>query len=163
MNPVFHRDVLYQWAGEYHLDPLLVAAVIAAESKFNPIATSKKRALGLMQLMPATAFEMAKELGLDIVNEEELYQPEVNIRLGCFYLAKLTKVLKGHRVLTLAAYNAGLTPVRAWARGYEGISDEELIRRMPFAETRRFVTSVLETYRRYQWLQALRQRLRFWQ
>ncbi len=160
MNPVFHRDVLYQCAGEYKMDPLLIASVISAESSFNPIATSKKKAMGLMQLMPETAFELAQELKLDVVNEEDLYQPDVNIRLGFYYLVKLSREFNGNIVFALAAYNAGLSRAKVWAGSYRGESEDEVIRRIPLVETRGFVKAVLKSYRRYKWIQSLRQVVR---
>lgn len=160
LNPVFHRDVLYQCAGDYKLDPLLVAAVISVESSFNPVATSPKQAMGLMQIMPATAYELAAELGMAVVNEEEFYDPDVNIRLGYYYLAKLSREFNGNMIFALAAYNAGLTNAKTWAKAYHGEPDQVVIRSIPFAETRGFIRGVLTRYQRYKWLQNFRQSIR---
>ncbi len=138
---------------------MLVAAVIHVESKFNPVATSKKGALGLMQLMPATARELAAELGLEVVNDDELYEREMNIRLGFYYLAKLHREFNGHRIYALAAYNAGLGRARQWAGLYHGEDDDTIIERIPIKETRDFVRRVRSTHRRFKFVQRLKRTL----
>jgi soluble lytic murein transglycosylase len=145
LSPVLHKDLLYKYAGEYKIDPLLVASVIKCESTFNPLATSKRGALGLMQLIPDTAEELAHELNVDYVNTEDLYSPDINIHLGYYYLEKLKNKYNGKIVFALAAYNAGTKYSDKWFAIYKG--DPALaLKNIEYPETRRFITNVLNTY-----------------
>lgn len=116
-------------ARKYAVDPALVRAVIHAESGFNPKARSHKGAIGLMQLMPATA----RQLGV-----ADASQPSNNIQAGVQYLAELLNRFNGDVTLAAAAYNAGPEAVTKYA----GIP--------PFAETRVYVQRVKILQRRYQ-------------
>jgi len=118
-------DAIARAASRYDLDPLLVAAVIEAESGFDPAATSRQGALGLMQVMPATV--RASDV-------ERLHDPDTNIELGARYLRRLLERYSGDLELTLAAYNAGPANVRR----YGGVP--------PFRETQRYVEKVLGLY-----------------
>lgn len=130
--PLYTRPFA-QWiakaADEHQLDPALIRAVIHAESSFRPSAISRKGAVGLMQLMPATA----KQLGVS-----DASVPEHNIAAGSRYLAGLLKQHNGELPLALAAYNAGSSNVRR----YNGIP--------PFAETKAYVERVAILHKRYQ-------------
>jgi hypothetical protein len=130
LNKLFHDryEAAIQGASELHdLDPALIKAVIHAESAFNPRAVSRKGAVGLMQLMPATA----RDLGVRPHNAEE------NIHGGVRYLAGLLRKFSGNLPFALAAYNAGEENVRR----YGGIP--------PFSETRMYVKKVLALKDKY--------------
>jgi soluble lytic murein transglycosylase len=156
LSPIFHKDILYKYAGEYKIDPLLIAAIIHSESKFNPVATSKKGALGLMQLLPSTGKEIAKELGINILNEDELYEADKNIRIGFYYMAKLYREFNGNLIFALAAYNAGITRAKIWAKDYHGEDEETLISKIPVSETRKFIKNTLHTYRLFKTIQKIK-------
>ncbi|MFJ3372501.1 lytic transglycosylase domain-containing protein [Pseudomonas sp. NPDC086251] len=115
-----------------HLPAALLHAVIQAESRYNSGATSAKGAGGLMQLMPDTA----RELGV-----ADVYDPKANIQGGARYLKRLMTMFDNDISLAVAAYNAG--PQAVLSRG--GVIP-------PFAETQRYVPSVLRQYRRLQGL-----------
>ena len=153
LNPIFYKNTLYRHSKEYKIDPLFAAAVINCESSFNPVAVSKSGAVGLMQLMPETASELALERKIDYVNPEELYNPGVNIEIGYAYLAKLLKRYDGNRIFALAAYNAGLKKADEWASKYKGGGEEEAYSLITYPETRKFVSGVLGTYK---WFKAFR-------
>lgn len=112
-------------ADRHGLDALLIAAVIEAESSFDPKAISRQGAMGLMQVMPTTLPEL---------DEEELRDPQINIEQGTRYLRALIERFEGDLELALAAYNAGPGNVRR----YGGVP--------PFRETRRYVEKVLDLY-----------------
>lgn len=92
------------------IDPSFVASVVAAESSFNTRATSPVGAVGLMQLLPSTADYVAMKNGMTAPSRQELYSPEINIRLGVKYLKELVVRFKSHEV-ALLAYNWGPTNV----------------------------------------------------
>jgi len=139
------------YAGESRLDPYLVIAVIREESAFAPKALSRAGARGLMQLLPATAAQVAKENNLR--NLPDLDTPAPNIALGTRYLAKLHEEFGGNLVLTLASYNAGPHVVRRWLDTLQPSQDPEIfIEEIPYPETRRYVKRVLGSYDRYRTL-----------
>ena len=121
-------------AANYHLNAALLAAVIEQESKFNADARSSAGAIGLMQLQPATAKGIAIHTGGKKFVISDLYNPEINVRYGAFYLRRLLRKY-GDVELALAAYNAGQANVDEWVATGKGIA---------FAETREYVKDVLE-------------------
>lgn len=120
-----YHTLVHEKATKYNIDPLLVKAVIKAESNWNEWAVSRKGAIGLMQLMPATARE------LDIINP---FNPEENIEGGVKYLRYLLERFNGDLTLALAAYNAG----PSWVEKFGVIP--------PISETREYVRKVISLY-----------------
>jgi soluble lytic murein transglycosylase len=156
LSPLTHKQALYRLAGETKVDPLLLAAIVRSESRFDPFAESRRGALGLMQLMPHTALAMAHELKVNYQDQDDLYTQDINLTLGAHYFAKLLKSFNGDLVLALAAYNAGPTKVRAWALNPYGMDQDALIDAMPVPETRAYVRQVLATYRLFKRLQTVK-------
>jgi soluble lytic murein transglycosylase len=150
VRPIFHQDTVERYSALYHMDPLFVTAVIRAESHFLWNARSNRGAVGLMQLMPATAREIAIDLALPNFSDKELAKPEMNIQLGVYYLNKLSREFDGNLPLTAAAYNAGLAKVQLWYRQNPLLIHE--INDIPYEETREYVNRVMRTY---QWLKHL--------
>jgi soluble lytic murein transglycosylase-like protein len=124
-----YSDLIEDMSRRYHVDSLLLASIIEAESGFNPYAMSARGALGLMQVMPESA---------SFYPLEDLLEPEVNIQVGARYLAGLMQEFDGDVALALASYNAGPGMVKR----YGGLP--------PFPETRRYVDRVLTRYVRLQ-------------
>jgi soluble lytic murein transglycosylase len=141
--PLHYSEYVRVHAREHGLDPALVAAVIYQESKFRSDAKSKSGAIGLMQVRPTTAKGIAIRTGGHAFVTKDLYNPEINIRYGAWYLDNLFKKYGDER-LVLAAYNAGQGNVDAWRAAREGIA---------FAETRAYVDRVerLKTIYRRAW------------
>ncbi len=132
----------------------LVLSVIRQESAFDVKAVSRAGALGLMQLMPATARRTASELGVRFANDRLLDDPGYNIELGSAYLGHLLDAFGGNYVLALAAYNAGPANVHQWMhdngdpRSVE-VDPIDWIEMIPFSETRNYVQRVLEALQVY--------------
>jgi peptidoglycan lytic transglycosylase len=137
--PLRYGAIVRDHAHNYHLDPALLAAVIYQESRFRPDVRSPSGAIGLMQLEPDTARGIAVHTGGSRFHVSDLYDPEINIRYGSWYLRHLLDKYGDER-LALAAYNAGQSNVDIWKRRGEGI---------PFAETRHYVAIVEHVKRMY--------------
>lgn len=149
-RPLIHKDAIDLYAGQYGIDPLFVLALVRVESGFSPSARSHRGAIGLMQLMPDTARDMAVRVG-ENPSTLNLEEPDINIHLGVHYLSLLKKEFGEDEVSLLAAYNAGPTNTRAW-RGNDSLSPRDI----PFPETRFFVTRVQRTHRWLRRLQAVK-------
>ena len=137
--PLRYSEYVRVHAREHGLDPALMAAVIYQESKFRSDAESKSGAIGLMQLTPSTAHGIAVRTGGNAFRTSDLYDPEINIRYGAWYLHNL--FAKYHsELLVLAAYNAGQGNVDRWLAHDQPIE---------FAETRAYVKRVEDLKRIY--------------
>jgi soluble lytic murein transglycosylase len=146
------------------LDRYLVRGLIKQESGFNMRATSPANALGLMQLVPGTAKEVAGELKLGNLNlPDDMFQPSRNIQMGAYYLAKLVNKYSGHVPLALASYNAGPTRIDRWLRSRPSMKSVALSRssapedelwfdEIPYWETSVYVKSILRNILIYKML-----------
>jgi soluble lytic murein transglycosylase len=123
------------------LDPALVAAVIYAESRFDPNARSEAGAVGLMQVLPTTATFIARKTGGEDFVVADLRDPEINVRYGTWLLAYLRDYYEGDVPTALAAYHAGPGRVDEWLRQGGGIV---------FPETRAYVGEVERIRRIYE-------------
>jgi len=130
-------------AREFAVDANLLRGLIAAESSGDPDAVSRAGAIGLMQLMPATAREEAERLRIEDYADERLTDGALNVRLGAAYLARLLKRYGGEEPYALAAYNAGPTRVSRWRTAAPGLAPREVIAREGFEETRAHMERVL--------------------
>lgn len=102
-----------------------------------------------MQVMPATANAVAQQHRLPPVSREDLFDQEVNIRIGVRYVEQLLSQFSGNLVQTIAAYNAGPMVVRSWADTYDGRSEDEFVELIHYRETRQYVKRVLRSYKEY--------------
>jgi soluble lytic murein transglycosylase len=146
--PLGYVAVIREQAAEKHVDPALIAAVIYAETKFDP-RPSAAGAEGLMQILPATAYFIAGLSGGRQFTAGDLATPSINVAYGSYYLRYLLDHYSGNEMLAVAAYNAGISNVDAWiasARAEGARLDEGTI---PFAETREYVQRVLGAERDY--------------
>jgi soluble lytic murein transglycosylase len=146
--PLTNADVIRSQAAAKHLDPALIAAVIYAESKFEP-RPSSAGAQGLMQIEPATAYYLAGLSGGVHFTSGDLATPSVNVAYGSYYLRYLLDHYGGDETLALAAYNAGLTNVDVWASRARANGAALSVEAIPFAETREYVRRVLSAQREY--------------
>ena len=106
-------------------------------------ARSHAGAMGLMQLMPATAKETARKFGIPLASPQQVLNPDTNIQLGAAYLSQVYGQFNGNRVLASAAYNAGPGRVRQWLRGANHLSYDVWVENIPLDETRQYVQNVL--------------------
>ena len=138
--PIPHRDALAAAARQWSLDEALVYSIIRQESRFMPHARSRVGATGLMQLMPATARWVARQMPVQPYRQDMLVQPETNIQMGAYYFRRVLDDL-GHPVLAAAAYNAGPGRARRW-RDDRALEGAVYIETIPFNETRDYVKRV---------------------
>ncbi|MCA2977359.1 MAG: transglycosylase SLT domain-containing protein [Myxococcaceae bacterium] len=142
MYPRAYRAVVEVQAAEVGLDPFLAWAIMRRESGFRPDVVSSADARGLMQIIPPTARQIAQELRRPTPAPDELYSPELNVRLGIWYLAALLERM-GHPALCAASYNAGPSAVSRWTTQRGALPLDEFIEEIPFKETRGYVKQVL--------------------
>jgi soluble lytic murein transglycosylase len=135
--------------GAKGVDPYLIAAIIREESQYDVKAVSRVGAIGLMQVMPATANNVAQRVGLPTVRREDLFDQETNIRIGVRYVEQLMEQFSGNVVYTIASYNAGPLAVGNWIAQYRGQGQDEFVELIPYQETRQYVKRVLRSYREY--------------
>lgn len=147
--PVYHNDIILKYTDEYNVDRYLIAAIIRVESKFYHKAKSSKGAIGLMQISPPTGEWAAKELGIENYTPEKLFDPETNIRIGCWYVSVLEKEFGYNFKTVVAAYNGGSGNVNKWLQNSEYSSDGKNLDYIPFEETRQYVEKVLRDYKVY--------------
>lgn len=136
------RDLVESEAQKFNLDPYLLAGLIRQESLFRTGVTSRAGAVGLMQLMPGTALQVAQRLGLEW-HEGLLGVADANLHMGAAHLASLLRRYRGDEVLALAAYNAGGRPVEQWRRWNPKQDWVQFVERIPYPETRAYVRTVV--------------------
>jgi soluble lytic murein transglycosylase len=156
--PYKYREYVDTYSAQYNLDPLFVLAVIKTESKFDEDAKSHKNAVGLMQITVATGEWAAKEMGYSTFSKENLYDEEYNIRMGCWYLRRLSDAFDGDLDLAVAAYNAGPTNVQSWLQNEKYSSNGKSIDYIPFGETKKYVDKVNAYYHIYEYFYSEKER-----
>ena len=152
--PPGNPSLINRYASSRNLDPALLCAVILEESRFHSQALSPAGARGLMQIMPLTGKKVAKELQLQQFSTDQLFQPNVNVRLGSWYFAKLLKEFGGKVHVALAAYNAGPHMARKWLADGRSAAEDEFVENIPYSETRNYVIRVItsaQVYRTLYW------------
>ncbi len=130
------------------LSPALIASVINTESHFNPFARSHAGACGLMQLMPATAKEVATKLEMGEISDSQIFNPATNILLGSTYLSQLILSF-GDLKTALSAYNAGPSKVKSWLSNPQYSTDGAKLINTPYKETNNYVKKVLTAKKFY--------------
>ena len=144
-----HASVIRQQARAKDLDPYLIAAVIYAETKFNP-RPSSAGAEGLMQILPSTALFIAKKSGGTAFVPTDLGDPQVNIRYGSWYLRYLLQRYDGDTTLAVASYNAGMGNVDKWVASAKAGGHALRVDEIPFPETKAYVERVLSAKSDYE-------------
>lgn len=142
------------YSKEHGIDPYLSLAVIREESRFNPAAKSRSSAYGLMQIIPSTGKILAKQLEIKPFKKKKMYNADLNIKMGTYYLSNLINRFDGNVALALAGYNGGPVRVRKWINEwYSGdianLDIDDFVQRIPIRETRYYVQKVLGSYYEY--------------
>jgi soluble lytic murein transglycosylase len=146
--PLQDASIIRSQAQSKHLDPALIAAVIYAESKFDP-RTSPAGALGLMQLEPETAAFIARKSGGTAFRTSDLGTATVNVAYGSWYLRYLLDHYGGAELPAVAAYNAGLGAVDGWVAAAHAQGGQLTAEAIPYPETRAYVERVLSAQQAY--------------
>jgi soluble lytic murein transglycosylase len=146
--PLSDASIIREQAAQKDLDPALIAAVIYAESKFEP-RQSSAGAQGLMQILPTTAYYLAHLSGGTRFTAGDLATPSVNLAYGSYYLRYLLDHYDGDEMLAVAAYNAGLTNVDEWVAHAHARGTQLSAAAIPFPETREYVRRVLAAQAEY--------------
>ena len=143
-----YSEYVIKYSQKYEVDENLIYALIKAESNFKADAISNKNAQGLMQLMFATAEEVANKNGIELT-EENILNPDININIGTKYISILLEKYECVE-LAIAAYNAGIGNVDKWIE--KGIikSDGSDIENIPFKETNTYVRKIMRDYKIYE-------------
>jgi len=149
--PLVYEKTVVQRAKDFKLEAAWVYGIVRQESAFMEDAKSPRGALGLMQLMPATAKLIAKQEKTSLRKMNELLLPEKNIQLGSAYLKQMRRQLYNHPVLATAAYNAGSGKVRSWLPKERPVSADIWIETIPYDETRDYVERVMAYTVIYDW------------
>jgi len=152
--PLVYSDLVARNTAANGLSEGLIYGLIRAESGFSPAVKSPVGAIGLMQLMPATAKATAREKGP--FNPQQLTVPEYNIRLGTRHFRDLMKDYNGEVIYSIAAYNAGATAVDRWRKNSKGLKMDEFIESIPYQETRDYVKKVFASAATYRQLYGLK-------
>ncbi|HBA89039.1 MAG TPA: lytic transglycosylase [Geobacter sp.] len=147
--PLAYQEDVAKNAAANALPESLVYAIMRTESNYFPAALSPVGAVGLMQIMPATAESMSKGGSLKLTN------PDLNIKLGARHLKDLLSLYERNLTLAVAAYNAGSGNVKRWQKGYGDLPQDEFVESIPFRETREYVKKVVSSMEVYQRLYRL--------
>ena len=137
-------NIVETYSKENDVDTDLILGLIREESLFDPNAVSHVGAMGLMQIMDYTGKKIKKDLNLK--NGDTFFDPEINIRMGTYYLSNLIKKFDNNIFLALAAYNGGPKNVQKWLIRFDGLEDDEFVENIPFKETHGYVKRVLRSY-----------------
>ena len=145
------EDDVRRWSATFQggVEPALVYAVMREESGYRPGVVSTAGALGLLQIMPETGARLARDAGLGAFASEDLLRPEVNIRLGTFYLDELVRRFGGRASAAVGSYNAGPEAVGRWLAERPDLPDDEWVESMPYDQTRKYVKRVLRSLHAY--------------
>ena len=150
--PKKYEEYVEKYAKEVNIDPLLIYSIIKAESNFKEKAKSSSGAQGLMQLMEATATEIANKIDEPLIEEESLFEPEKNILIGTTYYSELLKIFDENMILAVTAYNAGIGTFNQWIESGTIKKDGSDIENIPYKETNNYVRKIINNYKMYQYI-----------
>jgi soluble lytic murein transglycosylase len=147
--PLAYEKEIQKYSEKYRLDPFLVAGLIRQESGYNVKALSSSNAMGLMQIIPPTGKYIAEQVNFKGFSPNLLYEPEINIAFGTWYLTYLLDRFNGNIFKAVAGYNAGPGAIERWWKDFEHLDADEIVENIPFRETRNYVKLVLRNWNVY--------------
>ncbi len=150
LYPLYYTDLLQKHTTNYEIDPLFVAAMIREESRYNADIVSYAGAIGLMQIMPATGRYLAGRLKIPRFNTKMLYNPDINIQMGAWYMKKLMNQFDNNHALVAGAYNGGPGRMQRWLDAKQIPDLDEFIEDIGLTQTRRHIKKVIDSYIIYQ-------------
>jgi len=148
LYPLAHWDIVQGFSKKYGIDPFLALAIVREESRFDADARSSAGAMGLMQLMPPTAYRFDRKLKLGIKSTRDILDVKNNLNVGILYLAGLVRDFDSYAP-AIASYNAGEDVVKKWLKAGHYKSADEFIEDIPYLETRNYVKRVLTSFYEY--------------
>lgn len=146
--PTPHQGLVITHSNNAGVDPSWAYGLMRQESRFVTAARSHVGAGGLMQIMPATAKDVARKMG-ETYNPAALTDPNTNIRYGTYYLSMIQGMLSNNPVLATAGYNAGLTRARRWQPEFQSLASDQYTESIPLHETRDYVKKVMTNAAHY--------------
>ncbi len=153
--PVKYVEIIDKYSKKYNISPELICAIINTESGFNKNEVSPKGAKGLMQIMESTANWAATTESIENYDYNNIFSPELNIQIGCWYISWLNKKFDNDKTLVLAAYNAGNGNITKWLQNPEYSKDGKTLSVIPFKETENYIKKVSSAERFYKHLLRL--------
>ncbi len=150
--PYGYREFVQEYSSRYNLDPLFTLSVIRQESLFEPDAGSYAGAQGLMQIMPATGEGIARQIGIPNYNVNMLLDPDINIRMGTYYLKQQLNNFSQNEIYCLGAYNGGPGKMSEWISKRGSMDNDEFIENITYEQTREYIKIVMGNYYLYQML-----------
>ncbi len=147
--PISYQNLILKYSKQFNVDPYLVAAIINVESNFDKNAISHREARGLMQISPITGRWAAETLSIEDFSLDKLFEPDINIMIGTWYLNMLSQEFNNNIQLILAAYNGGSGNVSKWLEDEKYCEDGVNLKKIPFKETEEYVEKVLKNYQMY--------------
>jgi len=156
LYPVYYPEIINHNSIINRIDPVMVIALIKEESHFNPYAMSYSNARGLMQLLPATAKDIARWKNLGSYSDVQLFEPEINIKLGTAYLSHVKNELYGNMMFAVASYNGGPSAVKKWASLNKSGDLDEFAENIPYSQTNTYVKKVFQSYWNYKRIYKLK-------
>ena len=149
LYPLYYDMEISRNAEKRGLVPEIIWAIVKQESAFASQIISYANAYGLMQIIPPTAKQIAKQLGMEIKDIRLLYDPSINIDMGTYYLTELLKRYQWNLYYALAAYNAGPHRVDRWQNIINTSDDDFFMENIEFSQTREYVRVVIQYYWTY--------------
>jgi soluble lytic murein transglycosylase-like protein/TolA-binding protein len=144
--PFYFQDIINKYSKEYNIDPLFVISMIREESGYDADAISHAGAYGLMQIMPVTGEDVAQRLKINSFEPKMLFEPEINIQIGTWYMKNLMDTFDNNHALVSGAYNGGQGRMKQWLEELNLSDMDEFIEDIPIDETRRHIKKVMDSY-----------------
>jgi soluble lytic murein transglycosylase len=169
LNPELYENIIAKQGAKYGIPPALITAIIRQESNFHPRASSHAGAVGLMQVLPSIGRRLSRSLGLGKLTRQQLFNPEVNLKLGVKFLATNLAKYNGNIALAISCYNADSRNLPSWIErskpeNRNGEFDLDLfIELIPLEETHDYNIRVLTNFWRYQEVYGEKKNLFDWQ